>query len=95
MTLVTIPNLFSAETLQVLLVVAVALAMVRLVRGPSIADRVIALEVTGASVVGLLAISAVSQDRTTYIDVSLAVALVAFITVLGFATYMERVPHDD
>jgi multicomponent Na+:H+ antiporter subunit F len=68
----------------------VLLAVVRLVRGPSVADRVVALDLLSAVAVGVTAAWSVAADDPTYLDVALLVALVAFLGTVAFAVYAEE-----
>jgi multicomponent Na+:H+ antiporter subunit F len=70
--------------------VTILLAVVRLVRGPSTADRVVALDLLSAVVVGITAAWSVVADEPVYLDVALLVALVAFLGTLAFAGYAEE-----
>jgi multicomponent Na+:H+ antiporter subunit F len=69
--------------------IAVLLAVVRLVKGPRTADRVVALDLLSAVAVGIIAAWAVAADDPVYLDVALLVALVAFLGTVAFATYAE------
>jgi multicomponent Na+:H+ antiporter subunit F len=73
-----------------MLTAALALTLVRLVRGPTLIDRVVALELTAALVVGLIAAYAIEQDTPALIDVAIALALVVYIGAVAFARYAER-----
>ena len=70
--------------------VTVLLAVVRLVRGPSLADRVVALDLLSAVAVGVTAAWSVAANDPVYLDVALLVALVAFLGTVAFATYVEE-----
>ena len=70
--------------------VSVLLAVVRLVRGPSLADRVVSLDLLSAVAVGVTAAWSVAADDPTYLDVALLVALVAFLGTVAFAVYAEE-----
>ena len=69
--------------------VTVLLAVVRLVRGPSTADRVVALDLLSAVAVGIMAAWSVAADDAVYLDVALLVALLAFLGTVAFAAYAE------
>jgi multicomponent Na+:H+ antiporter subunit F len=73
-----------------LLLLAVLGAFVRLVRGPSLADRVIALDLLSVTLVAFAAVYAVQTQQTAFLDVSLALALVSFFTTVVFARYIEE-----
>ncbi len=70
------------------LFVSAGLAFIRLARGPSLADRVVALEVIAAIVVGITLVAALDNDQTALVDVALLLALVSFITTLAFARFV-------
>lgn len=69
---------------------AVALALFRLVRGPSVADRVVALDLISLLAVGLIAAHAVAYQEPVLLDVALVIALVTFLATVSFARYIGR-----
>jgi multicomponent Na+:H+ antiporter subunit F len=75
-----------------LLVLAVSLAITfyRIARGPSLMDRVVALELVASLVAGIVAVFAIGADEPELLDVAIALALVAFISAVAFARYAER-----
>lgn len=78
------------EVAMLALAVALALTFVRLVRGPSLMDRVVALELIASLVAGIVAVFAIGTDDPALIDVAIALALVAFLSAVAFARYAER-----
>lgn len=76
------------------LALAALIAFARLVRGPSLADRVVAIEVIGAIVVAFIVVVAIERDEPALVDVALVFALVSFIGTLGFARFVLRGPRD-
>jgi multicomponent Na+:H+ antiporter subunit F len=73
-----------------LLAAAIVLALVRLVRGPDRADRIVALDLISLLIVSFLAAFALYQDEPAYLDVAIAYALVAFLGTVALARYLER-----
>lgn len=73
-----------------MLTAALVLTFVRLVRGPSLIDRVVALELTATLVVGVIAAYAIETATPVLLDVAIALALVVFIGAVAFARYAER-----
>lgn len=69
---------------------AVTLGFIRLARGPSLADRVIAFDLLATLGIGILAAYAVVTDQPAFLDVGLVLALVSFLSAIAFAHYMER-----
>lgn len=66
------------------------LAMVRLVRGPSLPDRVVALDLMTVAAIGIVAVYAGATDQMVLLDVALILALISFLGVVAFATYVQR-----
>ena len=73
-----------------LLMAALVLSFVRLARGPSLPDRVVALDLITVLAVAFSALFAVSSDEPAFLDVAIALALVAFLATVAFARFAER-----
>ena len=74
--------------------ITMALALVRAVLGPSVYDRVLAVNMFGTKTVLLLAVIAFLYGRPDFLDLALAYALINFIGVLAvlefFRSRVER-----
>lgn len=77
----------------VLLSLALLLGFIRLVLGPSLPDRVVALELLASLTVGFIAVSVVASGRAPFLDVAMVLALTAFLAAVGFARYLEKGGH--
>jgi multicomponent Na+:H+ antiporter subunit F len=86
---VGIPDLVIEASLLVLSL-GLILTFIRLVRGPSLPDRIVALELTATLVLGVIAVYAIGTDEPALIDVAIALALVAFLGAVALARYAER-----
>ena len=75
-------------TLSVL-VIAVVLAFVRLMLGPSLPDRVVALDLIATLLVGLIAVYAIATDEAIVLRVAMVVALITFVGTIAFAYYLQ------
>ena len=73
-----------------ILVLALFVAFIRLVRGPSLPDRVVALELCGTVMVGMIAVQAIMTEQPVLLDVAIALALVSFLGTVAFARYVRR-----
>ena len=73
---------------------AVVLCAVRLVRGPTMPDRVIALDLKAVQGVGLITVVAIQTGRAVLVDVALVFELVTFLATIAFARYIERSSRD-
>lgn len=65
-------------------------AFFRLRRGPSLPDRVVALDLIGVLIVTIIASLSIWLDLRVLIDVLLSLALIAFLSTVAFAKYIER-----
>jgi len=73
-----------------MLALAIVAGFVRLARGPSLADRILALDVISATIVAASVLYAVGTGLAVFIDVALAIALVAFLGTVTLARSLER-----
>ena len=73
-----------------MMAVAILLAAVRLIRGPSLPDRVIALDLISILVAGTTAIYAIASAQAVFLDVATILALISFLGTVAFARYIEK-----
>ncbi len=71
------------------LVVAMALTLVRAVRGPTPYDRILAVNVHGTMTVLLIAVAGYLTDRPDFLDLSLAYAFLNFVGTLAALKYFR------
>ena len=69
---------------------AMLLALFRLLVGPSIPDRVVALDLLAAIGIGAIAVASVASGEGAFLDVAIVVGLVGFLATVAFARYLER-----
>lgn len=72
----------------VVLGVALVLALVRLVAGPSLADRILGLDTITVLGIGIIAVFAVRTGLYLYTDIAVSLALVGFLSTAAFARYL-------
>lgn len=73
-----------------LMIVALLLNGVRLVRGPSDFDRLLAAETLALGLVGLLMLQVSEVDDRFYVDAALGLALFSFVGTVVLARFLER-----
>ncbi len=83
-------NGFVLTLVYSMLALAMLMAAVRLGKGPSLPDRVVAIELISSIVVGIIGVHALDTGVLSYLDVAIVVALVAFLAAIGFARFIER-----
>ncbi len=81
-------NAVVAAAFAILLVMA--LALIRAVLGPSLYDRVLAVNVFGTKTVLMICVIAQLTDRPSYLDIALVYALINFISVIALLKFFER-----
>ena len=69
---------------------ALLIAVVRLVKGPTLPDRIVATDLLGMLVVGLIVVLAGSSRVRATLDAAMVIALVGFLGTIAYATYVER-----
>lgn len=77
---------FALVTLGLALLIAAA----RLVRGPTLPDRIVAMDLIGVLVVGLIVVLAASTQVRATLDAAIVIALIGFVGTVAYAAYVER-----
>ena len=67
----------------------------RILKGPTSADRVVAIDILGILVLGFCAILGIPTGRDWYIDIGIAWALQSFISTIALAKYLEGRNFDE
>ena len=73
----------------VLLTVAIGLAFIRVQRGPTLPDRVVALDILTTVGLAITAVYAVATDQDVWLDVATVLALISFLGTVAFAFYID------
>jgi len=66
------------------------MAGVRLLAGPTHADRVVALDIFLAAAIALAVAASLGTGRTVFLDVAIGLALVGFVATIGWARLVQR-----
>jgi multicomponent Na+:H+ antiporter subunit F len=73
---------------EVTIVVALALTVFRILRGPATLDRVVALDVVSYLVMGLVALTALRAGQAVLLDTTIVIGLVAFVATVALARFL-------
>ena len=84
--------MYTAVSLAIL--VTMVLAIVRALRGPSVYDRVLAVNMFGTKTVLLLAVISFLFGRPDFLDLALAYALINLVGVLAVLVFIQNKPRD-
>ena len=81
----------SVATLATMIAVAVSIlvASLRVMRGPSLPDRVVALDLVGLLAVSVISVVAIATQKPVLLDAAIALALIAFLSTVAFARFIE------
>jgi multicomponent Na+:H+ antiporter subunit F len=73
-----------------MLSIAILLTTARLMIGPSIGDRVVALDLINTMGIGVICAYAIATDQPAFLDIAILLALLGFLGTIAFAYYIER-----
>ena len=79
------------DYLSILLYVQIGLASVclyRIIRGPTIPDRMVGIDIFGILVVGICAIISIQTEKSFILDIGIAWIILSFIGTLTLAKYL-------
>ncbi|HAQ07056.1 MAG TPA: Na(+)/H(+) antiporter subunit F1 [Bacillus bacterium] len=62
----------------------------RVIKGPTVADRVVALDAVGISLVSLIALISIILETNAFLDIILLIGILAFIGTVAFSKYLEK-----
>lgn len=75
---------------SVLVMLGVVGGFIRLVKGPSLPDRVVALDMMTVLLVSFCGLYAIQAEETAFVDVSIVLALIGFLATVALARFVER-----
>jgi multicomponent Na+:H+ antiporter subunit F len=64
------------------------MALLRMVRGPTLPDRIVALELVATLMVGVVAVYSIYNRQPVFLDVAIVLALVGFLGAVAFARFL-------
>lgn len=74
----------------IILSVAILGCLYRLLRGPTLADRITALDTIGINLLAMIAVISLVLRTSAYFDIILLIGILAFIGTIAFARFIER-----
>jgi len=77
----------------VLLGIGMLAVIVRIIRGPTLADRVLGLDTITVLAIAVIGVFAIRTRQFLYIDIAIALALVGFLSTAAFARYLLSRGH--
>ncbi|MEM6679342.1 MAG: monovalent cation/H+ antiporter complex subunit F [Pseudomonadota bacterium] len=80
----------AADVASWILLVAAGLTTLRLILGPTVADRAVAIDMLSVLTVGFAGLRALAADEVAYLDIALILAIAGFLATLAFARFIMR-----
>ncbi len=71
-----------------LLGIAFLLTVIRIIKGPTLPDRVLGLDMLTSVAIGFIAVIAIDTGFTLYVDLAIALGLVGFLATVAFARFI-------
>jgi multicomponent Na+:H+ antiporter subunit F len=85
----TIPEIV-LYTAFAFLMLAMIITMIRLLKGPTISDRIAAMDLISSIIMGIILVYAVLIQNAIYFDVPLIISLISFIGTIAVSTYLKK-----
>ena len=73
-----------------LFTVTIIICLYRIIKGPSLPDRVVVLDMIGVNLLSMIAIISLLQRTTAYLEVILILGILSFIGTIAFSKFVER-----
>lgn len=78
----------SINIVLIALTLALLLVIVRIVRGPTLPDRILALDMLVSIGIGYIAVIAIKTGYMLYLDIAISLGLVGFLATVAFARFV-------
>jgi len=78
-----------------ILVLSELMVFVRFIKGPSVIDRVVALDLIVTIGIGIISIYSIITDTSNFLDIAMILALIAFLGTVAFSYYLEKRNKND
>ncbi|MFD2114713.1 Na(+)/H(+) antiporter subunit F1 [Paenibacillus yanchengensis] len=75
---------------MMLLAVSIAIALIRVMRGPTLPDRILALDSISYSIIAIVALLSIMLDSRAYMETILLIGILAFVSTIALCRFLER-----
>ena len=73
-----------------MLSISVLLIIVRFIKGPGVVNRIVALDLLITTGIGIIAVYSILTHQSTFLDIAMILALIAFLGTIAFSYYLEK-----
>lgn len=84
---------FTTSSVMFIYGLALLFALIRLIKGPSLSDRVVALDFISTCIIGMIVVDAIASGESYFLSVAIVAALVGFVGSVAFAMYIQKGPR--
>ncbi|QNK57130.1 Na(+)/H(+) antiporter subunit F1 [Paenibacillus sp. PAMC21692] len=74
----------------IMLTISISIALYRVIRGPSLPDRILALDSIGYNIIGIVAVLCMMLDSSSYLETILLIGILAFLSTVALCKFLER-----
>lgn len=79
---------FAVEIALAILCLSFLVTVIRIVRGPTLPDRILGLDMLVSVAIGFIAVIGIKTGYTLYVDIAIALGLVGFLATVAFARFV-------
>lgn len=73
-----------------LLLIALGISLLRLIKGPTISDRIVAMDLISSITMGFILVYSVLINESMYFDIVIIISLISFISTVAISTYLNQ-----
>lgn len=77
------------------LIISVLIIFIRFVKGPTLSDRVVSLDLLITTGLGIIAVYSIITNQPTFLDIAMVLGLIAFLGTVAFSYYLEKRERND
>lgn len=72
------------------LLLALAFAVIRLIRGPKSANMIVALDLIASIVMGTILVYTLAVDKSVYFDIAIVISMISFMGTVAISIYLKQ-----
>ncbi|OJU28472.1 MAG: cation:proton antiporter [Sphingobacteriales bacterium 41-5] len=76
------------------LAISVILTFIRFIKGPSVSDRVVSLDLVITICISIITVFSIITNQSIFLDIAIMLGLIAFLSTVGFTYYFDKQDKD-
>ena len=69
---------------------SILMIFIRFFRGPTVSDRVVAVDLLVTTGIGIIAVYSIMTNQHTFLDIALIVGLIGFLGTVAYSSYIQK-----